>query len=313
MVIFNPQHDLCLANGDVNYVPPVSALQFAKECKWIEKYMIPVKGEYITPWGWNNCLRNKLLKQGVEVEKLPSDKELDFIAQNSRRELAVELHEFIIKRFSNDLQQCESLSKLDYRIVATDADAVEEFVSNRGGGVLKVPLSGSGKGIRYVGEHLNSNDYGWIRRVLERQGALVVEQKKEILLECAMLFLCTKDRVEFKGYSLFDSINGVYRANVLASNNYIENVLKNYVFESVLGRTRDCIIEFFIEKLVGNYVGYVGVDQMCCKDGFVCASEINLRMTMGHIARNIYDLYANEYNLVDGEFSFSPVDGIIRL
>lgn len=308
MVIFNPQHDLCLANGDVNYVPPVSASKFAEQCRWIEKFMVPIKGEEITPWGWNNCLRNKLLKQGVAEDKMPTADQIDFIATNSRREFALDLHNYIHTELASGEIVCPN-----YRVAAQTLGDVEEFIAKRGGGVLKVPLSGSGKGIRYVGEHLNSNDYGWIRRVLERQGALVVEQKKEILLECAMLFLCTKDRVEFKGYSLFDSINGVYRANVLASNNYIEKVLENYVFASVLERTKDCIIEFFIEKLVGNYVGYVGVDQMCCKDGFVCASEINLRMTMGHIARNIYDLYANEYNLVDGEFSFSPVDGIIRL
>lgn len=308
MVIFNPQHDLCLANGDVNYVPPVSASKFAEQCRWIEKFMVPIKGEEITPWGWNNCLRNKLLKQGVAEDKMPTADQIDFIATNSRREFALDLHNYIHTELASGEIVCPN-----YRVAAQTLGDVEEFIAKRGGGVLKAPLSGSGKGIRYVGEHLNSNDYGWIRRVLERQGAVLVEEKKEILRECAMLFLCTKDRVEFKGYSLFDSINGVYRANVLASNNYIEKVLENYVFASVLERTRDCIIEFFIEKLVGNYVGYVGVDQMCCKDGFVCASEINLRMTMGHIARNIYDLYANEYNLVDGEFSFSPVDGIIRL
>ena len=308
MVIFNPQHDLCLANGDVNYVPPVSASKFAEQCRWIEKFMVPIKGEEITPWGWNNCLKNKLLKQGIAEDKMPTADQIDFIATNSRREFALDLHNYIHTELASGEIVCPN-----YRVAAQTLGDVEEFIAKRGGGVLKAPLSGSGKGIRYVGEHLNSNDYGWIRRVLERQGAVLVEEKKEILRECAMLFLCTKDRVEFKGYSLFDSINGVYRANVLASNNYIEKVLENYVFASVLERTRDCIIEFFIEKLVGNYVGYVGVDQMCCKDGFVCASEINLRMTMGHIARNIYDLYANEYNLVDGEFSFSPVDGIIRL
>ena len=254
MVIFNPQHDLCLANGDVNYVPPVSASKFAEQCRWIEKFMVPIKGEEITPWGWNNCLKNRLLKQGVEVGKLPSNKELDFIAQNSRRELAVELHEFIIKRFSNDLRQCESLSKLDYRIVATDADAVKEFVSNRGGGVLKVPLSGSGKGIRYVGEHLNSNDYGWIRRVLERQGAVLVEEKKEILRECAMLFLCSKEGIQFKGYSLFTSVNGAYRANLLACNQSIEKILSGYISADVLEKVKKCILDFFELKLLGRYV-----------------------------------------------------------
>ena len=29
--IFNPEHDLCIANGDENFVPPRSAMGFAKD------------------------------------------------------------------------------------------------------------------------------------------------------------------------------------------------------------------------------------------------------------------------------------------
>ena len=29
--IFNPEHDLCLANGTPHYMPPVSALRFAQQ------------------------------------------------------------------------------------------------------------------------------------------------------------------------------------------------------------------------------------------------------------------------------------------
>ena len=31
LLIFNPEHDLCLANGDANYMPPASALRFASQ------------------------------------------------------------------------------------------------------------------------------------------------------------------------------------------------------------------------------------------------------------------------------------------
>ena len=95
MVVFNPEHDMCLANGDVNYVPTVSASKFAEQCRWIEKFMVPIKGEEITPWGWNNCLRNKLLKQGVAEDKMPTAGQIDFIATNSRREFALDLHNYI--------------------------------------------------------------------------------------------------------------------------------------------------------------------------------------------------------------------------
>lgn len=308
MVVFNPEHDMCLANGDVNYVPTVSASKFAEQCRWIEKFMVPIKGEEITPWGWNNCLRNKLLRQGVAEDKMPTAGQIDFIATNSRREFALDLHNYIHTELASGEIVCPN-----YRVAAQTLGDVEEFIAKRGGGVLKAPLSGSGKGIRYVKRNLNSNDSGWVCRVLQKQGAVLVEEQKEIVRECAMLFLCSKEGIQFKGYSLFTSVNGAYRANLLACNQSIEKILSGYISADVLEKVKKCILDFFELKLLGRYVGYIGVDQMCCKDGFVCASEINLRMTMGHIARNIYDLYANEYNLVDGEFSFSPVDGIIRL
>ena len=37
--IFNPEHDLCLASGEVDYIPPASAVEFAHQCRWIERYM----------------------------------------------------------------------------------------------------------------------------------------------------------------------------------------------------------------------------------------------------------------------------------
>ena len=46
------------------------------------------------------------------------------------------------------------------------------------------------------------------------------------------------------------------------------------------------------KALVGHYEGFLGVDQIICQADvpvFIPVSEINLRMTMGLIARNQYD------------------------
>ena len=37
--IFNPEHDLCVANGDENFVPPRSAEGFAKENMDLSEYL----------------------------------------------------------------------------------------------------------------------------------------------------------------------------------------------------------------------------------------------------------------------------------
>ena len=59
--------------------------------------------------------------------------------------------------------------------------------------------------------------------------------------------------------------------------------------EIVLGELSDEVIAVIP---VGYYEGFLGVDQIICQTDspvFIPVSEINLRMTMGLIARNQYD------------------------
>ena len=44
--IFNPEHDLCLADGTEDFIPPAAVLQFAQQGEWIAKYMpVPLDAE----------------------------------------------------------------------------------------------------------------------------------------------------------------------------------------------------------------------------------------------------------------------------
>ena len=91
-VIFNPQHDMCLADGRGSFIPPAAILEFACKCAWVERFMcggesggecgacedggLQVEGEQgavtsIVPWGWNRCLKESLIKEGVPRELLP--------------------------------------------------------------------------------------------------------------------------------------------------------------------------------------------------------------------------------------------------
>ena len=101
----------------------------------------------------------------------------------------------------------------DYRIIARSVDEIAAFISANGSAVLKSPLSGSGKGIRFVRERLSESDEGWCRRTLDKQGSVIVERRFEILKECAMLFECHHEGIDFIGYSLFESKNGAYCKN----------------------------------------------------------------------------------------------------
>jgi hypothetical protein len=180
----------------------------------------------------------------------------------------------------------------DYRIVATNVSEIEAFISANAGAVLKSPLSGSGKGIRFVREGLSESDEGWCRRTLDKQGSVIVERRFEIIKECAMLFECHHEGIDFIGYSLFESRNGAYSRNILASNEAIEDIIAGYIPRDTLTAIREGLISILADTLAGHYEGFLGVDQMICQTDspvLVPVSEINLRMTMGLIARNQYD------------------------
>ena len=286
--IFNPEHDLCIANGDENFVAPRSAMGFAKENIDLSEHLKrPNKQRrQIIPWGWNHSLKKRLINEGIDPASLPSEKELQFIRAHSRREFALDVHSCLSCR---DKQ----VIKPDYRMAATSVGEIEAFISANGSAVLKSPLSGSGKGIRFIRERLSESDEGWCRRTLDKQGSVIVEQRFEIIKECAMLFECHYEGIDFVGYSLFESRNGAYSRNILASNEEIEDVIAEYVSRDTLIAIREELKEILARTLVGHYEGFLGVDQMICQADspiLVPVSEINLRMTMGLIARNQYDI-----------------------
>ena len=285
--IFNPEHDLCIANGDENFVPPRSAMGFAKENIDLTKSLKrPNKQRrQIIPWGWNHSLKKRLINEGVDPATLPSEEELQFLRTHSRREFALDVH----SRLSYGDSQ---VIGPDYRIVATNVSEIESFISSNGSAVLKSPLSGSGKGIRFVREKLSESDEGWCRRTLDKQGSVVVERRFEIIKECAMLFECHHEGIDFIGYSLFESRNGAYSKNILASNEDIEDIIAGYISRDTLIAIREDLTAILADTLVGHYEGFLGIDQIICQPGspaFIPVSEINLRMTMGLIARNQYD------------------------
>ena len=107
-----------------------------------------------------------------------------------------------------------------------------------------------------------------------------------------MLFECHHKGIDFIGYSLFESKNGAYSKNILASNQEIEDIIARYISHDTLIAIRENLTAILAEALVGHYEGFLGIDQIICKTDspvFIPVSEINLRMTMGLIARNQYD------------------------
>ena len=109
-----------------------------------------------------------------------------------------------------------------------------------------------------------------------------------------MLFECHHEGIDFIGYSLFESRNGAYSKNILASNEDIEDMIAGYIPRETLIAIREDLTAILSDNLVGHYEGFLGIDQIICQSdspAFIPVSEINLRMTMGLIARNQYDYF----------------------
>lgn len=300
MLIFNPEHDLCLANGDANFVPPASALQFGKDCATLlellfEDDITSNQHLQIMAWGWNPAIKNRLLKEGIPAEQLPTDKHLLYIKQLQHRRTAKECFNYIKSRFT-----CELLIQ-ELPMECYSTDDITAFVTNYRNVVLKAPWSGSGKGLRWITDaELSLSDIGWCKQTIAKQGSVMAEVRREVVQDFAMLFYVSAEpqhSVSFVGYSLFSTHNGTYSSNILASDNKILELLSQYVPTDVVLHVKDSVTEFLRGLTYGKYSGYIGVDMFVCKGNDETpylinpCVEINFRMTMGVVAKRYFNKY----------------------
>lgn len=309
MYIFNPEHDICLANGDPNYIPPASSLRFGEDCARIMEPIVTdgtvgtvdtnstvgtvstdsTDTSGISVWGWDTRVRQKLLRAGTDPSVLPSDRQLEEIRTLSHRSTAA-------KALKHILGTCRCTGHLTCSIPEelTDTAQVRSFILANGDCVLKAPWSGSGKGLRWVSPRsFSSSDEGWCRNIIRAQGSLMAEKRKDIVLDLAMLMRISGGKVIPQGLSLFTTGNGAYRSNLLASDGLIALTAAQYIPEEVLPEVREKLLCYLQEEFSGRYEGYLGVDMFICREqGRYLLNpcvEINVRMTMGLAARKFAD------------------------
>ena len=184
-------------------------------------------------------------------------------------------------------------------IVAKSLREVEAALEKWGRIVLKSPLSGSGKGIRWVSEALSHSDIGWCLHNLEHYGSIIAEERQNVIQDFAMLFSCNLpfiSGIEFFGYSLFFTSNGAYKGSVVEDDSFIEEYLCSQGGNlAELHRIRAQLQEHLTKELAGWYKGFLGVDMFLFSPAdkehrsalLNPVVEINLRLTMGHLFRHL--------------------------
>lgn len=312
MFFFNPEHDLCLANGDINFMPPASALKFGHDCASLLEDVYAdsaniCHNQNIMVWGWNPSIRNRLKKAGIAESHLPSFTDLNNIKKLQHRRTALEGLKFI----RSSVQQCNYLV-CNSPIELFSAKDAEEFIRNNPGTtMLKAPLSGSGKGLRWTNSSsISHSDIGWCRQTIAKQGSVMAEIKEEVVQDFAMLFhIDTDGNIDFLGYSLFNTNNGAYTSNVLASDDFILKTLSRYIPANVIRGVRNSVTKFLQTNIKGDYTGFIGADMFICKGSagtpfllHPCV-EFNFRHTMGIIARHLFNYRYNHLTGTDADGS----------
>ena len=305
LYIFNPEHDLALASGETNYMPPASARRMASELALLPVWYaergsaVLASSSYnldylkrmqelldisvylmtepelaaepaldIRPWGWDAALRKRLSGLGVDKSLLPSMQQISVWREYSHRSKS---------------------------------------------------LSGSGKGLNWCKGTFTPFISGWCTHVAALQGGVIAEPIYNKVEDFALEFYSDgAGEVTFAGYSLFRTgKSGMYEGNYLLSNEAIRGKLSQYV---PLGALTDLEsrLKCELSKSVSSvYKGYLGVDMMICrfpeneKTAFrihPCV-EINLRMNMGVMTRFLYDCYVHPDSVGCSGIDYHPSEG----
>ena len=295
LYVFNPEHDLALANGSPYFDAPLSAKQFAADCRTLLQWVLGTDRdiycscemlrdidiatiEAVVPWGWDKAVVNSLLKAGAPPSLLPSDSVLDRIRHLSNRKVAIDALNYLKHNLNLDIPLPRMLATVDEAVAL-----MEEY----GSVVYKMPWSGSGKGIRICRNGLTDNDIKWLANVIDKQQAVIGERYNTVVADFAMEFYA-HGSVKFCGYSLFETHGGSYKSSMLMSDSVIEKHLEQWLSTGQLRQCRKCITEYMSELIGSSYNGYFGVDMYVYidADGYKLNPmvEINMRMTMGHVA-----------------------------
>ena len=281
LCIFNPEHDLCLAKGRAHYVPSRSAVEFARRDAGIMSVLYPdavccsvydcsrfdSQFDEVIAWGWDAVVKHELLKRGVDAALLPSDEEIGVI---------------------RDLQHRSTILPLQPDCHAVHCVAeMEALLAEREHWVMKAPWSGAGRGLRWVHGSLTDIDRDWLVKTVDKQRCVIAEPNRmwvgdqreaspHPVADVALEYMNGR----FFGYSYFRTGSGVYKENVL----WTDEVIACHFGDTNLQSTRKMVESWLADNIWPRYQGPLGVDLMVCRTGDVHVAEINFRHTMGMIA-----------------------------
>mgnify|MGYP003293542015 FL=1 len=237
---------------------------------------------YVEPWGWDEHLRKRLLKLGINEDCMPDAATVERIRQLSNRRTYVDLLSTL------RCECCETVGEARYLQDSSSLNSSTNII-------LKAPWSSSGRGVRAM----NEKTMPWAEKTIREQGGIMVEPLYNKVCDFAMEFVWNPigvRQIEYLGLSLFRNTNDgrAYEGNILASEEYKQQLLSRYVDIELVAKVRCVIAAWMAKQLKGLDVTMpFGVDMMIVDEGgklklHPCV-EVNLRRTMGYVALKVYD------------------------
>lgn len=299
---FNPDNEMSIANGGVNYSLPANIAAMVNELAFLPAYLGD-KGDYvlvpekvnevflkkvrdifqvdvlpvglkdiasltfdeIRPWGWSprGCY---VLREAIKRANLVFRQGEMVRWKDERREL-----------YSRE-RALECLELLHERLplydpagavmVCRTIDEVRRRAMERAV-VVKAPWSSSGRGVLMLfGGEITRKEEEIITGMLRRQGLVMVEDRLERVLDFAMEFqIASNGSVSYLGLSVFDTgKSGEYKANFVESQSLLRERVNHYLSSStLLEKIRYALSEVLGILFGGKYTGVLGVDMMVYK------------------------------------------------
>ena len=334
LLVFNPEHDLALAANLSNFTAPHAGRQLRADLGFIpaiwaaaddfvlvenvedaerrflrltrrpfgrfiaKEQICKHKFTAVDVWGWDLAIRSYLFRWGVNAAVMPTVTQIDDIRQLSHR------------RYAMQLLDCLQMPGIIGS--SCETNQIENIIDRLHSGehlVVKAPWSSSGRGVRFMNNDLNIYDNGWLRNVIVKQGSVMVEPYYNKVKDFGMEFVSDGNgSVSYIGLSLFQTSNGAYTGNILASEEEKENLISRYIPIDLLKTVQQKICAKMGSWLKDQYTGVFGIDMMVVRrddgDGFLLhpCVEINLRRTMGHVAISLTELTSGLPKLMKIEY-----------
>lgn len=324
LYLFAPENDMALAFGGRYYTPTPAAVAIARDLSLLPLWyaqsdgavvlaqqsvdvemqkildMLSITARAVTkppldvvqcmPWGWSDYMVYRFKRAGVDSSILPDEDAIKTIRELSGRAI------------SRSILQALSQEGVGYELppipeVLRSEAEVQQYVMSQPVSMLKSPWSSSGRGVWCVRGEYDAMTARAASGIIRKQGYIMGECRQEKLMDFAMEFYSDGNSVQFAGYSLFDTdARGAYQGNILDTDEAIEKTLSQYVDRQLLHRTCKTLQTVLSRLIAPYYTGYMGVDMILYRaaDGRVLIHpciELNLRMSMGMVARIIADRY----------------------